>query len=1183
MSLIIEEIEATIQETISSGFRGRLLERGLSRSMIWKEGELPDGAPNYSHVLSYDLLSYGYSLLSLAIRLRDLGGNENLCRSAFEKAAQAISNIIDNGTSTDPEYGFHMVMAASAYHLGRFSAKAYSLIHSNLNNGNVSNMEKHLCLLMLRQFNKLELSIMDWKESGIAADTTLAGKLEAEIEKLEQSSDTEDDLEGLDSSSIEIPIIDLALTDNYLSAIFEFIFALEKGSSTLQENAVRRIDNSLSVSSDLNMLPQWWVLRVTKHLLSDLWESSFHKVIPRPSPHDAQNDWGNLRMLFIMSLFKRDKSEVDLWPSQLEGAKRAVIDNDNLVVSLPTSAGKTRIAELCILRCLAIHKRVLFITPLRALSAQTEVTLRKTFLPLGKSVSSLYGSMGTSDFEQDVLKTKDIVVGTPEKLDFALRSDPTIINDVGLIILDEGHMIGLSEREINYEIQIQRLLKRSDADQRRIVCLSAILPDNEQFDDFVGWIRQDEEGCGIQSNWRPTDLRFGEIIWGKKSGQINFTIGEEQPFIPNYINSMIPSKPNPGIRKSPFPKNAQELTLATAWRLVQDDHTVLIYCPQKSSVEAFAKRILDLHERGALSSVLSVQEDKLILAHTLGIEWLGADHPIIKCLSLGVAIHHGGLPTPFRKEMEKLLRKGVLKITVSSPTLAQGLNLSATAIIIHSLYRNGEIIDASELKNVVGRAGRAFVDTHGLVLHPIFDRKSWRKKQWTKLVNDNNAQIMESGLAHLVYSLVDRIHKSLGEPPDYGGVLEYIVNNIQGWQCPNLTGEDQQEKEEQEEEWHKYINYLDTALLSLLGDAEVVISDIAGSLDNILNSSLWERLLNRHESIKPLLNAALVQRGEYIWSATTKPQRMGFFLAGVGLETGVKLDDISLNANVLLVKANQYIEARDDQSAIATITELAEIIFDIPPFKPRNVPEDWKKIIETWLNGGSLVDAKFINIDDSLKFIEDALVYRIPWGLEAIRVRAMANKDLVYGNKIEDYELGLVIPAIENGTLNRSVAILMQAGFNSRKAAVYAITTTDASFTNGHQLNDWLASQKVVDLTHSFSWPTPETSTLWQSFIQGYQPSSKANWAVIETQVNVNWSIENAPKGGALVKIWNKHKGKTQISDSACEIVGELYYRYNLDNSGIYYCKTSDDKKSLTLTYVGPCEDPFDKSFDSTF
>jgi replicative superfamily II helicase len=90
-------------------------------------------------------------------------------------------------------------------------------------------------------------------------------------------------------------------------------------------------------------------------------------------------------------------------------------------------------------------------------------------------------------------------------------------------------------------------------------------------------------------------------------------------------------------------------------------------------------------------------------------------------LRLGVAIHHGALPTPYRKEIERLLRDGILKVTISSPTLAQGLNLSATVVIFHSLYRNRERISDSEFRNVVGRAGRAFVDVEGLVLCPIFD------------------------------------------------------------------------------------------------------------------------------------------------------------------------------------------------------------------------------------------------------------------------------------------------------------------------------------------------------------------------------------------------------------------------------------------------------------------------------
>ena len=93
-------------------------------------------------------------------------------------------------------------------------------------------------------------------------------------------------------------------------------------------------------------------------------------------------------------------------------------------------------------------------------------------------------------------------------------------------------------------MQIQRLLKRDDAKQRRIVCLSAILPDGDQLDDFVGWLRQDQEGEAVQSTWRPTDLRFGEIVWqANNTGRINFTIGDAHPFIPGYIKPFVPPLP----------------------------------------------------------------------------------------------------------------------------------------------------------------------------------------------------------------------------------------------------------------------------------------------------------------------------------------------------------------------------------------------------------------------------------------------------------------------------------------------------------------------------------------------------------------------------------------------------------------------------------------------------------------
>src|SRR4029079_8397564 len=92
---------------------------------------------------------------------------------------------------------------------------------------------------------------------------------------------------------------------------------------------------------------------------------------------------------------------------------------------------------------------------LRALSAQVERVLAKTFIPLGATVTSLYGASGATVIDAQTFVSADIVVATPEKLDFALRQDPTVLDDVALIVFDEGHMIGLGSREIRSEVLIQ--------------------------------------------------------------------------------------------------------------------------------------------------------------------------------------------------------------------------------------------------------------------------------------------------------------------------------------------------------------------------------------------------------------------------------------------------------------------------------------------------------------------------------------------------------------------------------------------------------------------------------------------------------------------------------------------------------------------------------------------------------
>lgn len=376
------------------------------------------------------------------------------------------------------------------------------------------------------------------------------------------------------------------------------------------------------------------------HLLRDLWGQSLFVRLPSNSTPPLPARWADLRRDFIAQLGTRRPPHVDLWPSQLAAAARAVDPNDDLIIALPTSAGKTRIAELCILRAMADGKRVIYVTPLRALSAQIERVLARTFVPLGATVTSLYGASGATMADTKTLASASIVVATPEKLDFAIRQDPNVLNDVGLIVFDEGHMIGVGSREIRYEVLIQRLLRRSDASVRRIVCLSAMFhADDPYFNDFRDWLRSDVPGNPVNVQWRPTRQRLATLDWSNNTNAARLAfLEDEKPFVPRFVEQRDAKKP----RKKPFPINDVEFCICAANAFARDGHTVLVYSPQKSQIEPVAREFRHMRDQGFLENVKAPKPEDLGVALAIGREWLGEDHAAVRALEVGVGTHHGG-------------------------------------------------------------------------------------------------------------------------------------------------------------------------------------------------------------------------------------------------------------------------------------------------------------------------------------------------------------------------------------------------------------------------------------------------------------------------------------------------------------------------------------------------------------
>lgn len=316
-------------------FADRLLARGRSRGIIWRNGELPLGAPFFAADLDDELCHYAFSILSGAIDAREAGQRE-LSESAFAAAAEALESVARDGSTGDSTFGFLAVIGAAAYGLARYNARAYNLLTGSLSN--LSSIEVTFQFLLRRDFGSLRSRLL------------LMGDAENFLED-----------EAGDAVSHEHAFV-TAMTANYNLAVGSLLAFFVSGAATDLAESRRRLDLGVTSTAELRFVEAFWLHKLTRLLIDDFDRYSYHRVLPIPTGASALE----LRNRFIRRYATAEMAQVDLWPSQLDAAARSFDEDDDLVVSLPTSSGKTRIAELTMLPVLATGRRVIFVTPLRA-------------------------------------------------------------------------------------------------------------------------------------------------------------------------------------------------------------------------------------------------------------------------------------------------------------------------------------------------------------------------------------------------------------------------------------------------------------------------------------------------------------------------------------------------------------------------------------------------------------------------------------------------------------------------------------------------------------------------------------------------------------------------------------------------------------------------------------------------
>lgn len=1078
--------------------------------MVWRGGVLPEGGPPFAEELTADLLDFGYSILALALELRDANREREVAsqfatRDALDVAAQAIESAVRRGDPGDPSQGRHLVVCAATFHLAGYAARSFSLLPMPALDRNLASVERALALLLRRDLVALRLHIAQWLRDPENTDERISHRL----------ADVDDPFEPQDAAF-------LALAAGYYRSLGLADTALLFGDTDVEGGAVKLLHQVVENAAEIGNIPMWWVATLTMHLLRDLWEHSLHQRLP-PDGFDLPDRWAGLRRDFIAQLVTRRPPHIELWPSQIDAAARALDPTDDLVIALPTSAGKTRIAELCILRALADERRVVYVTPLRALSAQVERVLGKTFVPLDVGVTSLYGAAGTTTSDAESLATAEVVVATPEKLDFALRQDPNVIDDVGLVVFDEGHMIGLGSREIRYEVLIQRLLRRSDAERRRIVCLSAMFnAEDPHFKDFNEWLRSDAPGDAVQVKWRPTRQRFATLDWSDRSHSARLGLLErEEAFVPRFFEEL----PAQRKRRRPFPSSEIDFCIAAANAFARDGHNVLIYSPQRSQVEPLVREFCRVHAQGYLADIKPPTGEYLAAALAIGREWLGAEHPAVQGLEIGVGGHHAALPRPFLAAIERLLDARRLHVVVASPTLAQGIDLACSVLLFRSLTRFDAHagkhvgISAAEFANVAGRAGRAYVDLDGLVVLPTYEAAGTRRSKhalFNELIAESKGQRLRSGLAQLVLELSAQISARL----DVAGAtfLEYVTNQRELWDRKELEADAADDDDETaRRSLDEYLADLDVAILSLIDPLDSATDELAELLDGVLGGSLWSRTLAHATAAeRKLATALLVSRAEWLWQRTDDAQRKACFFAGLGSRSGIFLYE-RLDVLVdLLVELHGAVLLDDEEAVGELVVKFADAVREDPFFFPKTPPVGWQAILSQWVSGtafSEILDGRSVReAQRTQSFIQDGAVFKLVWAAESVRVQAIAAAHA----RAEELGDGPAF-ALTYGVSSIAAALLCQIGFASRVGAVWVTRKLNASFVDIDGMHEWL-NENAAFLSAEEFWESPDHSLLWSQTSTPASQETPRKWKRERHEVEVRWT-KDIPTAGSRVRL----------------------------------------------------------------
>lgn len=755
-----------------------------SRYILYNAGEPIKNFPKYTQGLDVKCthIAFGYLDCGCCFFNANQLDEATIC---MEKAAGVLEHLYAYKSCIKIFKEYYCLICGLAYYIASQYSKSYIVLKNYSCQTKIATM---IYLFLIRKFFELEKLL--WNIQG------------------EDTNNTKD--EEVES------FIYAKILANAFSEMLHYIYngdykALEKS---------KCIINDLIALSKINDEPYlWWTFRLLFLVLEEYESASLWKVLP---PVITNNE---RCVEYIYANLYKNTPIVELFKSQRECININCGNNDGFVVSMPTSSGKTKIAEITLVKTLSEYPDALciYIAPFRSLANEIENSLSTVLSVMGFKVSNLYGKSQATQLDRQMMKKASVIIATPEKIKSILRSNDDLEERIKLVIIDEGHLVGAQPRYITEELLIEEIKIVLRRNSGKIILLSAVLPN---LSDFSEWVSGNPDRMTL-SSWRPSAQRFGELNFVNHTVNLKWN-GEPASYNKNFVETKLirPERQTASgkiYKAAYFPNDKKQAVGATAVKMLSMG-SVLIYVGRSNMVMSQARIVSKLFLEHKIEHHWNNSADLNYVELTCE-EAYGKDSEILKFIKQGIICHSSKLPNDVRQSVERLMSNSSPKVIIATSTLGQGVNIGVSTVIVSNVYLNQDkLVDVKDFWNLAGRAGRAFTDTEGKILYTI-DRNNddYSVRKQIEIMNryfeHENIEKATSGLYLLLRELF-RIAKNCGI--EYKTFLELLAENTE------LADEETAKKFF--EESNPLLDLIDDTLISM---------DIMNNVQDLQDCSSW--------------------------------------------------------------------------------------------------------------------------------------------------------------------------------------------------------------------------------------------------------------------------------------------------------------------------------------------------------